>query len=159
MTLAQYGARESAAGVGDEGGWGGWFDIKMPSYQYRKSHIVEIRRSYDHLISIMGSSKLVRRHLCIESRPRSTTPYGPMWPEVKLEFYLTSLHTTDTLTLRVMEYFIQLTCYHLADLQPHPDSKFMGPTWGPPGSCRPLMGPMLAPWTLLSGQCLVHQII
>ena len=30
-------------------------------------------------------------------------------------------------------------------------SKFMGPTWGPPGSCRPQMGPMLAPWTLLSG--------
>ena len=27
----------------------------------------------------------------------------------------------------------------------------MGPTWGPPGSCRPQMGPMLAPWTLPSG--------
>ena len=33
-------------------------------------------------------------------------------------------------------------------------TKFMAPTWGP-GSCRPQMGPMLAPWTLLSGcnQC------
>ena len=30
----------------------------------------------------------------------------------------------------------------------------MGPTWGPPGSCRPQMGPMLAPWTLLSGYML-----
>ena len=30
-------------------------------------------------------------------------------------------------------------------------AKFMGPTWGPSGSCRPQMGPMLAPWTLLSG--------
>ena len=30
--------------------------------------------------------------------------------------------------------------------------KFMGPTWGPPGSCWPQLGPMLAPWTLLSGQ-------
>ena len=30
-------------------------------------------------------------------------------------------------------------------------AKFMGPTWGPPGSCRPQMGPMLAPLTLLSG--------
>ena len=30
-------------------------------------------------------------------------------------------------------------------------AKFMGPTWGPPRSCRPQMGPMLAPWTLLSG--------
>ena len=30
-------------------------------------------------------------------------------------------------------------------------AKFMGPIWGPPGSCRPQMGPMLALWTLLSG--------
>ena len=34
---------------------------------------------------------------------------------------------------------------------PYQIAKFMGPTWGPPGSCRPQMGPMLAPWTLLSG--------
>ena len=27
----------------------------------------------------------------------------------------------------------------------------MGPTWGTPGSCRPQMGPLLAPWTLSSG--------
>ena len=35
----------------------------------------------------------------------------------------------------------------------HPSqiAKFMGPTWGPPGSFRPQMGPLLAPWTLLSG--------
>ena len=30
-------------------------------------------------------------------------------------------------------------------------AKFMGPTWGPPGSCWPQVGPMLPPWTLLSG--------
>ena len=30
-------------------------------------------------------------------------------------------------------------------------TRFMGPTWGPPGSCRPQMGPMLVPWILLSG--------
>ena len=29
-------------------------------------------------------------------------------------------------------------------------AKFMGPVWGPPGSCRPQMGPMLSPWSLLS---------
>ena len=33
----------------------------------------------------------------------------------------------------------------------HPDSKVHGPTWGPPGSSPPQMGPMLVPWTLLSG--------
>ena len=30
-------------------------------------------------------------------------------------------------------------------------ARLMGPTWGPPGSCRPQMGPMFALWTLLSG--------
>ena len=29
-------------------------------------------------------------------------------------------------------------------------ARLMGPTWGQPGSCRSQMGPMLAPWTLLS---------
>ena len=30
-------------------------------------------------------------------------------------------------------------------------TRFTGPTWGPPGSCRPQVGPMLTPWTMLSG--------
>ena len=36
-------------------------------------------------------------------------------------------------------------------------AKFTWPTWGPPGSCRTQMGPMLAPWTLLSGTVWSHQ--
>ena len=32
-------------------------------------------------------------------------------------------------------------------------AKFMGPTWAPPGSCWPQMGPISAPWSLLSGIC------
>ena len=31
-------------------------------------------------------------------------------------------------------------------------AKFMGPKWGPPGSCWPQMGPIMAPWTLLLGK-------
>ena len=34
-------------------------------------------------------------------------------------------------------------------------TRLMGPTWGPPGACRPQMGPILAPWSLLSGFPLV----
>ena len=30
-------------------------------------------------------------------------------------------------------------------------ARFIGPTWDLPGSCRLQMGPMLVPWTLLSG--------
>ena len=33
----------------------------------------------------------------------------------------------------------------------------MRPTWGPPGSCRPQMGPMLAPWTMLLGRWNSHK--
>ena len=38
---------------------------------------------------------------------------------------------------------IRCRCIQIANL--------MRPTWGLPGSCRPQMGPMLAPWILLSG--------
>ena len=30
-------------------------------------------------------------------------------------------------------------------------ARFVGPTWGPPGSWRPQVGPTLSPWMLLSG--------
>ena len=33
-------------------------------------------------------------------------------------------------------------------------ARFMGPTWDPSGADRTQVGPMLAPWTLLSGRCL-----
>ena len=36
-------------------------------------------------------------------------------------------------------------------------AKFMRPTWGPPGSCRPQMCPMLTPWTLLSGYIYIYK--
>ena len=35
--------------------------------------------------------------------------------------------------------------------KPFQITKFIGPTWGPPGSCRPQMGFMLAPWALWLG--------
>ena len=45
--------------------------------------------------------------------------------------------------------FQPLQCYEICKISQR--ARYMGPTWGPPGSCRPQMGPMLAPWTLLSG--------
>ena len=35
-------------------------------------------------------------------------------------------------------------------------ASFMGPSWGPSGAVRTQVGPMLAPWTLLSGLILVE---
>ena len=36
-------------------------------------------------------------------------------------------------------------------------ARFMGPTWGPSGTDRTQVGPMLAPWTLLSGYVILGQ--
>ena len=38
-------------------------------------------------------------------------------------------------------------------------ARFMGPTLGPPGSCRPHVDPMLAPWILLYGLLLETGIL
>ena len=37
-------------------------------------------------------------------------------------------------------------------------AKCMGPTFGPAGSCRPQMGPMLTPWILLSGTVMTKDV-
>ena len=37
-------------------------------------------------------------------------------------------------------------------------ARFMGPTWGPSGADRTQVGPMLAPWTLLSGLQLSYRL-
>ena len=49
-------------------------------------------------------------------------------------------------------------------MEPVHIAKIMGPTWDPPGSCRPQMGPMLAPWAMLSGRAIAwlsaaHEVI
>ena len=36
--------------------------------------------------------------------------------------------------------------------------KTLGPTWGLPGSCRPQVGPMLAPWAWLSGKSWILEV-
>ena len=38
-------------------------------------------------------------------------------------------------------------------------TRFMGPTWSPSGADRTQIGPMLAPWNLLSGEGCVKSII
>ena len=43
------------------------------------------------------------------------------------------------------------SCFDWVFTQEPQKTRFMGPTWGPHGSCRPQMGPMLAQWTLLPG--------
>ena len=49
---------------------------------------------------------------------------------------------------------IQMVHWHHKKHKQTQIAKFMGPTGGSPGSCQPQLGPMLAPWILLSGNVL-----
>ena len=91
------------------------------------------------LILFLGVQLAISQHCCIESlAPNrqaifSTNDYPVPWciyapPDISVAY--------DLLYRRISLSLI---------------SKFMGPTWGPPGADRTRVGPMLAPWTLLSG--------
>ena len=61
----------------------------------------------------------------------------------------------DLWYVSIVRHLYLIPCNKHLILNPLQIAKFVGPTWSPPGSCRPQMGPMLAPWTLLSGILLV----
>ena len=67
----------------------------------------------------------------------SVWPYGPHYSSLYFPVFDKTLIFNNTV------WFLILKNY----------PKFRGPTWGPPGTCRPQVGPILAPWALLSGQC------
>ena len=83
-------------------------------------------------------------------------PLGTNFSEILIEIYIFSF--------KKMHFKISAAKWHLfllglnvlkvsqgwEDWKISQIAKFMGPTWDPPGSSRPQMGPMLAPWTLLS---------
>ena len=59
-------------------------------------------------------------------------------PMVLGHYQLRRISATDVATLQV-------------EVNPPLITRFMGPTWDPSGADRTQVGPMLAPWTLLSG--------
>ena len=59
-------------------------------------------------------------------------------------------HISDEINI-LIEMYASLREIRVSNLLPAQIAKFMGPAWGPPGSCRPQMGPKLAPLTFLSG--------
>ena len=57
------------------------------------------------------------------------------------------------LGLNVLKWWQRYSCRPTCDERPL-RTRFLGPTWGPYGTDRTQVGPMLAPWTLLSGTTL-----
>ena len=70
--------------------------------------------------------------------------------------YLKMIHQRSSFYLKV----VLLPWYRSPKLVGYTSqiAKSMGPIWGSPGSCRPQMGPMLAPWSLLSGIALKYML-
>ena len=134
---------------------GPWFNTKMSSYQYRRSH------------SAMGFPILVRRHLYIESGPRalsvtnspdklytrnteqlqrSRCRHRPNPPKLTLKYEQRNLHNHIPCP-NLLDIGLFSALFFLTSLI----TRFMGPIWGPFGAARTQMSPMLAPWTMLSG--------
>ena len=111
----------------------------LPSRYWKANHrttmgfIEETNQWYDKLIYNSAGKVLVCDQMFIGDQ-RTALPSNISY---------STPHELCTHTL-----FVVLCC----DLnQIYPDSKFMWPTWGPPGSCWPQVSPMLAPQILLLG--------
>ena len=87
-----------------------------------------------------------------------TTPYLCPAREVFKTINQTLISTLVT-AVSIERYFAVVHPFsRMADISPKTvfmvgtlTASFMGPTWGPPGAGRNQVGPMLAPWALLSG--------
>ena len=53
----------------------------------------------------------------------------------------------------IKSYIVWCGCTYIFLHQASLIARFMAPAWGPSGADRTQMGPMLVPWTLLSGWC------
>ena len=64
---------------------------------------------------------------------------------MRLQFNIMIHNTIDSWTVQYNSYMMR------SSVMTSLITSFMGPTWGPSGADRTQVGPMLAPWTLLSG--------
>ena len=108
----------------------------------------------------LHSNRAVSRRLAVNSWMVLISVWDPVyqndtaWLRLWADMVLLNITSPGvSVGLQVCKYSILINCYILWFLWylNTQIAKFMGPTWGPPGCCRPQIGPMLAPWTLLSG--------
>ena len=91
-------------------------------------------------------------HFKLYCRWASQSPFGQQFLRIYNNYIVRSPVRINKRKLYLAIIFLlsKHNIYPLREYLPQ-IAKFMGPTWDPPGSCRPPVGPMLAPWTLLSG--------
>ena len=89
-----------------------------------------------------------RHHVLNQSITLIKQCISPCVPQLCFFCNICSFYLTLLIMLHWLQVHLQVMCsLHCGYRPPSPKiARFMGPTWGPPGSCRPQMGPMLAPW-------------
>ena len=93
--------------------------------------------------SHLNSNKVIGTMVCIGHASSTLVAYGNFYCRIKVKNWITTNQIWHWVWFRDQH------VRHGAGISRSQITKFMGPTWGPPGSCRPQIGPMLAPWTLL----------
>ena len=91
-----------------------------------------------------------------------------LWHDLIIMNKITTRWISTRFQLWVHKFFVKWIWYHGNFLTIHRKSwavmattqiaRFTWPTWGPPGSCRPQVGPMSVPWTLLSGKLIINTL-
>ena len=90
-------------------------------------------------ITTQGMSVAKIQH---SSRPFNVSLHTPISVTTKYCVYSVHTWTLEFNTISNVQVFRQF------NKEPSQIAKFIGSTWGPPGSCWPQMGHMLVPWTL-----------
>ena len=115
--------------------------------------IIKIRRRWGRLFSIMAIPILVKQSLYNEpvswwQKPVKTSITTLDFQRRYCVFHYLN-HAAAVLNIKcalfMLTTYVSVTTVHTLI------TRFMEPTWGPSGADRTQVGPMLAPWTLLSG--------
>ena len=73
--------------------------------------------------------------------------YAKLWPDGPLKIKIIASNNFHKISIIFSWIMCEMHSWEIAMFR----IRFMWPPWGLPGSCRSQVGPMLAPWTLLSG--------
>ena len=74
------------------------------------------------------------------------------WARSPIEFFVDAIQGVPQSTVSYIHWIVTLPIVPLI-------ARFMGPTWGPSAADRTQVGPMLAPWTLLSGTAFTYRCL
>ena len=130
-----------------------WFSIHNCHFPQLYDFVPNMKSNY--LNAIQGSI-LCSTNGTISIRTRVVCIYISIWLRGNFTNQCFMIISTVSMSMSLSTF---LGLYPGLSRYLNPDSKVYGPTWDPHGSSRPQMGPMCAPWTLLSGLITINVLI